>query len=94
MSTHTKSRIFDKLERQLNPMLWSELLNKDADTIVLWRIDEKWRLVAATLWMEEDNFKKLGNSPSAGDLARLVVNWQRSKDLTTDPKMDKLSTKI
>ena len=91
LATHTRSRIFDKLERQLNPKLWSLLVIKEANAEVLWSIDEKYRLIAATLWMEDDNFKKLGTNPSSGDLARLVMRWQESKDLTLDSRIKQLS---
>ena len=70
---------------QLGPRLWLQLVTKNANAEVIWRIDREWRLIAATLWMEDNNFKKLGTHPSSGDLARLVIDWKKSKDLTVKP---------
>lgn len=85
LATLTKSRIFDTLERLLGPKLWSQLVTRNANAEVIWRIDREWRLIAATLWMEDTNFERLGTNPSSGELARLVIDWRKSKDLTVKP---------
>lgn len=78
MATSNNSLKFEKLRSRLGESLWAKMLARDISdqaVLELWKLKKEYQAMAASLWMEDKNFKKVGSNPTSKVLSTLVMEY-------------------